>query len=65
MVAATEAKPQPTADIVTSAAAAEHYNVEVESWGERVQSAGARLCRFFERQGMDVSCPAAVAPPGD
>ena len=29
----------------------------------RLWNAGARLCRFFERQGMDVACP--PAPPGE
>jgi hypothetical protein len=57
VAAATEAKPRPTAEIVTSAEAAEHYNVEIEAWGERLHAAGARLCRFYQRQGMAMTCP--------
>lgn len=55
--AVTEAKPVPPDEIVTSAAASEHYNAAVESWGDRISDAGLRLCRFFERTGMAVSCP--------
>ena len=58
--AVTEAKPQPSPDIVTSAQAAEAYNAAVEGWGDRVSKAGGRLCRFHQSLGMKVSCP---APP--
>lgn len=35
-----------------------HYNAAVESWGDRLYSAGARLCRFFDRTGMKgLDCP--------
>ena len=60
--AATEAKPAPTAEIVTSSQASDRYNVEVESWGDRVSAAGGRLCRYFKRTGMAVDCPAPKGP---
>ncbi|OGT55465.1 MAG: hypothetical protein A3E01_09155 [Gammaproteobacteria bacterium RIFCSPHIGHO2_12_FULL_63_22] len=47
-----EPKPVPTDAIVTDPVAAEHYNAALESWGDRLHSAGARLCRFFQRTGM-------------
>jgi len=35
-----------------------HYNAAVESWGDRLHSAGARLCRFHARMGMKgLTCP--------
>ncbi|QQN75051.1 hypothetical protein [Croceicoccus sp. YJ47] len=29
-----------------------HYNAAIEGWGDRVWSAGARLCRFFAATDM-------------
>jgi hypothetical protein len=29
-----------------------NYNAEVESWGDRLYSAGHRLCTFFKDTGM-------------
>jgi len=56
--AATEAKPDPSDAIATDPVAEANYNVDVESWGDRVRSAGVRLCRFFKDTGMPkVSCP--------
>lgn len=58
--AATEAKPAPGDDIVTSAQAAADYDAAIESWGERVSRAGARLCRWAVAMGMKgVECPPA------
>ena len=50
--AVTEAKPRPTPDILTDPAASDRYNAALEAWGERLHSAGLRLCRYFERTGM-------------
>lgn len=56
----TEAKPQPTDAIATDPLAEAHYNAAVESWGDRLWSAGGRLCRYFARAGMKgLDCPAA------
>lgn len=55
---AVEAKPRPTADILTDPAANDRYNSAIEKWGDDVWSAGARLCRYFKAQGMAVDCPA-------
>lgn len=59
LAAVTEAKPVPTIDILTSEQASEHYNANVESWGDRISAAGGRLCRYFKRQGMTMECPPA------
>jgi len=56
LVAVTEAKPKPSPDILTDPAASDRYGASVESWGERVQAAGVRLCKFFVAQGMKVGC---------
>lgn len=56
--AVTEAKPAPSADIVTSAKAAEDYNAAIEGWGDRTSAAGGRLCRYYKALGMKISCPA-------
>jgi hypothetical protein len=50
----------PGDDIVTSAQAAADYDASVESWGDRVSRAGARLCRWAKGMGMAIECP---APP--
>lgn len=56
--AVTEAKPVPSDAIATDPQAEAHYNADVEGWGDRVSSAGKRLCRFFERVKMPgVVCP--------
>lgn len=56
--AVTESKPEPTDAIATDPQAEAHYNAEIEGWGERVQSAGKRLCRFFVATKMPgLSCP--------
>lgn len=47
VTAATEPKPIPDDAIATDPVAEAHYNASVESWGDRIGSAGARLCRFF------------------
>ncbi|GLK42737.1 hypothetical protein GCM10017612_06540 [Novosphingobium resinovorum] len=49
---AIEAKPQPTADILSDAAASDRYNSALEGWGERLHAAGMRLSRFYERTGL-------------
>lgn len=54
--AATEAKPRPTPDIVTDAQANARYSASVESWGERVQAAGVRVCKWLNSVGGDYDC---------
>lgn len=59
LAAVTEAKPRPDDAIASDPLAEAHYNAAVESWGERLFLAGARLCRFHQRQGMKgLDCPA-------
>ena len=60
--AVTETKPVPPTTILTDPTTSDRYNAELENWGERVQAAGVRLCRYFKEQGMEVDCPDAVAP---
>lgn len=56
--AMTEVKPLPDDAIASDPLAEAHYNAAVESWGERLFSAGARLCRFHQRQGLKgLDCP--------
>lgn len=59
---AVEAKPVPSAEIVTSAQAAAAYGIALEEWGERGWRQVARLCRWAKGVGMTVECP---APPPD
>lgn len=56
--AVTEPKPIPTDEIATSQKAADLYSAEVESWGDRISSAGGRICRWVERtHKVNVGCP--------
>lgn len=57
--AAVEAKPVPGDNIATDDVAFQHYNADVESWGDRLHAAGARLCRFYLALKMPglTSCP--------
>lgn len=56
--AVTEAKPIPTDEIATDPQAEASYNAAVESWGDRLWSAGGRLCRYFDKAGMKgLDCP--------
>lgn len=57
--AAIEPKPVPPADLVTSEEAAARYDAAVESWGERLNAAGGRLCRWVLANGgtLPFSCP--------
>ena len=59
--AVTERKPVAPVEIVTSAQAAAEYDIAVESWGERVSRAGARICRWTVANGAQLpfSCPEA------
>lgn len=52
VTAVTEAKPVPGDEIATDPLAEAHYNAAVESWGDRLHSAGLRLCSFYRRMGM-------------
>lgn len=62
--AATEPKPVPPDDIVTSDQAAADYDAAVEAWGDRVSAAGARICRWVVDAGgkLPFKCPPAVKP---
>lgn len=56
--AVTEKKPQPTDDIATSQQAYDQYQASLEAWGDRIYSAGGRLCRWSERTyKIKVGCP--------
>lgn len=59
--AVTEPKPIPPASILMDTSASDRYNAELEAWGERLQAAGIRLCRYFKVQGMATDCPEASA----
>ncbi len=50
--AATEPKPVPPVEILTSSQASDRYDVDLELWGERVQRAGVRICRWAKDNGM-------------
>ena len=50
--AVTEEKPKPTDEILIDPVADAQYNASIESWGDRISSAGGRLCRFFDNAGM-------------
>lgn len=54
--AATERKPVPTAAIVESEEASLDYDNAVEAWGERVHSAGLRVCRWLNQNGGKYDC---------
>lgn len=56
-------KPVPPDEVLTSRIAGEQYDNAVEAYGEAGWSQVARLCRFFERQGMPgLDCPGADEP---
>ena len=52
-----EAKPVAPVEIVTSEAAADAYDIELELWGERGWATVGRVCRWAEDMGADL-------PPG-
>ena len=54
--AVTASKPRPTPDILKSSKAADEYNAAVETWGEGLQSAGKRLCTWFNDRGGKFNC---------
>ena len=56
--AVTESKPLATEAILTDPVAEANHNASIEGWGDRLHSAGVRLCRFYKETGMTgVSCP--------
>ncbi len=58
LMGATEAKPVPGNEIATDPVAEARYNASVEAWGDRLRSAGVRLCKFFDATGMrGLDCP--------
>jgi hypothetical protein len=56
--AVVEPKPVPSEDIATSDQANADYSAAVEGWGDRISSAGGRLCRWSERvYKIKIGCP--------
>ena len=57
--AVTEPKPDAPIEIVTSQRAADEYSADVEAWGDRVSSAGGRICRWVTETGgkLPFKCP--------
>lgn len=53
-------KPIPSDDILTDAAANDRHNVAIETWGETLSKAGARVCRALAVDGFPLgfTCPA-------
>lgn len=52
-----EPKPVPPADIVTSEAAADAYDVSLETWGDRGWQAVGRVCLWAKASGFkDAPC---------
>tara|TARA_B100000378_G_scaffold144489_1_gene116702 strand:+ start:872 stop:1009 length:138 start_codon:yes stop_codon:yes gene_type:complete len=43
-------------EIATDEAAAVAYDEAIESWGERVQAAGVRVCKWLVENGADYDC---------
>jgi hypothetical protein len=54
--ASQEAKPRPSAAIVSNPVARAQYRVEVESWGDRVSDAAVRVCRSMNDMGGNFAC---------
>lgn len=52
-----EAKPKVTPEVLSSAKAEAQYNADVEAWGERLSSAGRRLCHWYNDRGGKFKCP--------
>jgi hypothetical protein len=44
---------------VTSAKAAALHDIAIETWGETIHAAGARICRWAKNNGakLDFECP--------
>lgn len=60
LLALTEKKPIPSDEIATDPVAEANYNASVEAWGDRLFSAGGRLCRWYEEIGVKgLMCPVA------
>lgn len=57
--AAIEPKPRPVGDIVNDDTAAATYSAALEAWGERLSTAGGRLCRWTVANGatLPFECP--------
>jgi len=61
-------KPRPVADAagLTSEAALDRYETDLELWGEEGWLQVGRLCRFFDEMGMpNLNCPAPEVRPPD
>lgn len=50
-------KPVPGPEILTDPNASARHNAAIEVWGDRLSSAGARLCRYYKDLGADLDCP--------
>jgi hypothetical protein len=56
--AVVEPKPVPSDDIATSDQANADYSAALEAWGDRLHSAGGRLCRWSESvYKLRLNCP--------
>tara|TARA_R110000868_G_scaffold32613_1_gene118684 strand:- start:1586 stop:1783 length:198 start_codon:yes stop_codon:yes gene_type:complete len=57
----TARKPVAGPEIVASAQAAAAFDVAIETWGDGVSAAGARICRWAIDNGakLPFACPAA------
>lgn len=53
-----EAKPLLDPASLTSEAALDQHDIDIETWGERGWKAVARICRWAMANGAKVSCPA-------
>ena len=54
--ATTESKPIPSVEAVTDATAKARDDEAIESWGERVQAAGVRVCNWLNENGGEFEC---------
>jgi hypothetical protein len=56
--AVVEQKPVPNDDIATSDQAGADFSAAIEAWGDRIYSAGGRLCRWSEKvYRVKIGCP--------
>ena len=63
--AAIEPKPIAPPEIVTSAQANARYNIGIEAWGERVNRAGGRICRWIVDNGGELPFDCPPPPPSE
>lgn len=54
--ASQEAKPRPSAAIVTDPVARAQHDAAIEGWGDRVSDAAVRMCRQMNALGGNFAC---------